>query len=134
MNTHSISSPELHALKIVAKRADDERKQLKVGTLNLDFGVHITGQLVVGADSKMLQPRKPTPVELVAAMLSQFGPRKRVEIADMIEEAGLAASTKDSEQTLALAESLINSLTTKVLVPRNGNVTGQFEIQPVRIA
>ncbi len=133
MNTHSISAPELHALKIVSKQADKLRKELKAGTLDLDFGVHLTGQLIVGADSQMLQPRKPDTVQLVAALLSQFGPRKRVEIADQLMEHTLSESIKDSEQTLSLAESVINALTTRELVARNGNVTGQFEIKPVRI-
>lgn len=134
MNTQSISSPELHALKIVAKSADKLRKELKAGTHELDFGVHLTGKLVVGADSEMLQPQKPTAQQLVAALLSQFGPRKRVDIANQLMEQGLAASTKDVEQTQSLAESIINALTGKVLVPRNGNVTGQFDVKPVRIS
>ena len=133
MTTQSISSPELHALKIVAKQADGLRKDLKVGTHELDFGVHLVGKLVVGANSEILAPQAPKAIALVAALLSQFGPRKRVAIADQLMEEGLLASTKDPEQTLSLAESLINGLTTRALVPRNGNVTGQFEIKPVRI-
>jgi nicotinamide mononucleotide (NMN) deamidase PncC len=134
MTTQSISAPELHALKIVsAKPADNVRKQLKPGTFELDFGVHVTGQLIVGAEGSMSQPTKPSAQMLVAALLSQFGPRKRVQIADQLMEHTLTESIKDSEQTLALAESIINALTTRQLVTRNGNVTGQFNVQPVRI-
>lgn len=133
MDTTKLTPAELHALKHVSKAADKCRAQLKPGTVELDFGVHLTGRLIVGEPSSFSQSSAPTAVDLVAALLSQFGPRKRVAIADKLIEQGLAATIVDGEQTRPLAESVINALTTRALVQRNGNVTGEFEVVPVKI-
>ena len=129
----TLSPEELHALKILAKRAEKVRGLLKPGKVSLDFGVHITGDLIIGADGQLSSLTKPSSIDLVAALLSQFGPRKRVAIADQLVERGLRAMTQDPEQTTGLAESIINALTTHALVDRRGNVTGQFDLKHVKV-
>ncbi len=130
---HQLSAPELHAIKILAKEADEKRALLVPGKIPLDFGLHITGDLIVNANTDARQPSAPKAVELVAALLSQFGPRKRSSIMEQIVDKGLSQSIVDAEQTLAIAQQMIAELTTHSIVTRRGNVTGTFAVTPVRV-
>ncbi len=135
MNTspETLSPAQLHALKIVAKGAEPLRDRLKAGTQSLDFGVHITGDLIISPNGSMMQPRKADPILVIAALLSYFGTRKRSSIVEEIIESGLVKAVKDPEQTKELASTLLASLETRELVDRRGNVTGKFNVVPVHV-
>ncbi len=58
---HQLSAPELHAIKILAKEADEKRALLVPGKIPLDFGLHITGDLIVNANTDARQRPRPRP-------------------------------------------------------------------------
>ena len=129
-----LSPAELHALKILAKGAEDVRGRLTGPcTMPLDFGVHITGTLIVNADTQVNSSTAASNTLIIAALLSYFGPRKRATVVEEILDSGLAKAVKDPEQTKALAETLVEGLKTRALAPRRGAVTGQFTVVPVHI-
>ncbi len=120
----------LHAIKKVGTEAEKVRDALAdAKTYKIDSTVHFSGSLVVNPTMQITVSAKP-PAELVlAALLSQFGPRKRVEIVELIIERGLEQAITDAEQTKPLAEQLINDLTTRSEVTRRGAVTGVIDAE-----
>lgn len=130
----TLKPAELHALKIVAKDCDKVRNLLVDGSkIPLDFGVHINGELIVNNGQEYSAPVKAPPELIIAALLSYFGPRKRSKIVEEVLDSGLTQAVKDPEQTKALAEELMNGLTTRTLTKRRGAVTGNFNVTPVHV-
>lgn len=131
----TLKPAELHALKIIAKDCDKVRGQLADGSrVPLDFGVHVTGELIVNNAQEFNAPVKAPAELIIAALLSYFGPRKRASIVEEVLDSGLTQAVKDPEQTKALAETLINGLSTRQLTTRRGAVTGKFDVTPVHVA
>lgn len=121
----TLSPQLLHAIKKVGADAEKVRDSLAdAKTYKIDAGVHFAGQLVVNPTSQISVSTKPPADLVLAALLSQFGPRKRVEIVEQIIESGLEKAIVDAEQTKQLAEQLLSDLTTRTVTTRRGAVTG----------
>lgn len=116
------------ALAVVARDAKKRRPELRVGKHNLNFGIQVQGTLSVAERCATVSNAKPALEPIVAALLSQFGPRKREKIVAKLIEGGYAESLKDKEAPVALAKRLIRDLTVKSKGSRFGNTTGVFDI------
>jgi hypothetical protein len=108
----------------------DARKLLKDGReYKIDFGIRLTGKLSVAARQGCMYSTKPTSVQLVAMLLAELGPRKRSQLVDALIANRTESLVKDREpELLLLAERLIGGLTLSVPGKKNGNVTGDFNI------
>lgn len=117
------------------------RKQVSAGEkYAIDFGVRVSGELIVGHDSSYMGNQVPKSIELVRLLLAQFGPRKRVDIvaeivADVLRQRSVAAVQQDggpacgeNDELTQLAQHLIDSLTTVAPQSRRGAVTGAVAV------
>lgn len=112
------------------------RSQVKAGkTYDVDFGVRVSGQVIVGHDAEFMANQVPKAVELVQCLLAQFGPRKRQQIVNELLTAGIkrtiAPDDVPVEGLVELAERLIDGLTMTSKGSRRGNVTGICEVRLV---
>lgn len=112
------------------------RKLLKDGkNYPVDFGVKISGQLIVGHESTFNGSAKPSATDLVKLLLAKFGPKVRMRIVDELLEEHKAATKppadEDGEVMAAalelLAARLIEGLTSYGPAKRAGAVTGDFK-------
>lgn len=142
-----LTAPQILALNRVTsdKLIKAARNEVTAGEqYDLDFGVRVSGQLVINHDSQFTANIAPKPVELVKALLAQFGPRKRVELVDRLIADGTAKhiggpeakspedyAARDAELS-ALAERLTAGLTVTSPASKRGAVTGLIEVTPVR--
>lgn len=108
----------------------EARKLLKDGRdYSIDFGVRLSGKLKVAAKQGCMYTTKPTQVQLVAMLLAELGPRKRVQIVEALVANKAESLVKDRDpELLLLSERLINGLTLSVPGSKNGNVTGDFNV------
>jgi hypothetical protein len=111
----------------------EARKLLKDGReYSIDFGLRLQGKLNVAARQGCQFSTKPTAVQLVAMLLAEFGPKKRVAIVEGILGNRTVALVKDREPALQLlAERLITGLTLTVPGSKNGNVTADIAVQTI---
>ena len=77
-----LSPVQLHAIASIGKAASNVRDQLDAGkTFRPEFGVMIRGELSVGQSQPTNTSAGPNQALLIAFLLSQFGPRKRKQVA-----------------------------------------------------
>lgn len=130
MKPNELTPAQLHALFVIGRRASKFRKQLSVGDSPLDFGVHVTGSLVVGADQSFVLNKKPTLELLAAALIARLPKSSRARIIDEIIEQGIAKTIEldnRSEQVEGLATTLIDGTTISAQASKAGSVTGKFD-------
>jgi hypothetical protein len=108
----------------------EARKLLKDGReYVIDFGVKLQGKLSVAKRQGCKYTTKPSAEQLVAMLLAELGPRKRVQLVESLIEHRTESLVKDRDpELLLLAERLINGLTLSVPGSKNGNVTGDFNV------
>ena len=108
----------------------EARKLLKDGReYSIDFGIRLQGKLNVAARQGCMFTTKPTQVQLVAMLLAELGPRKRVQLVESLIDKKAESLVKDREpELLLLSERLINGLTLSVPGHKNGNVTADFNV------
>lgn len=116
-----------------SKLAAAARDRLKPGQVyEVDFGVRVTGSIALGHDNAYQSNNVPKSIDLVQALLMQFGPRKRQQIVNELITAGIPRTIAPDEQPVeGLAETaakLIDGLTTTTKGTRRGNVTGDCEV------
>lgn len=111
----------------------EARKLLKDGReYSIDFGLRLKGKLNVAARQGCQYSTKPTSVQLVAMLLAEFGPKKRVSIVDGILGNRTVSLVKDRDpELLLLSERLINGLTLTVPGSKNGNVTADIAVETI---
>lgn len=129
----NLSPEQLHALAVAGKPAAKVRDQLQPGDYQIDALVRIKGQLQVGHPQPCSSSSSvPAPL-LLAAVLSQFGPRKRIAIVDQILAtiAADAGAVNVDNKSLQQAERLIRETTTQTPKTKNGNVTGKLDVSLV---
>jgi hypothetical protein len=134
-----LSPAEVVALSkaISETKVKTARKLLKEGeTYELDFGVRVQGNLIVGVESNYSSSTKPSSSQLVQALLAQFGPRKRIQIVDLILSLGLKKAISEDEEPDAdlelLAGRLVVGLTINSVGTRAGSVTADVDVSPVQ--
>lgn len=123
----------LHALAVAAKPARNVRDQLQPGDYQIDAIVRIKGQLSVGHPQPCSSTSSVPAQLLLAAVLGQFGPRKRIAIVDQILAtiAADAGAVNVDNKSLQQAERLIRETTTQTPKTKNGNVTGKLDVSVV---
>lgn len=139
--SESLLPHQLMALTRIATEAKVKvaRKQLVEGsTYPIDFGLRITGDMLVGLGSEYPTAVKPSPVDLVALLLAELGPRVRVKLVDRLTAAGVAGmkktvtpGDKPDAELISLAERLIEGLTATGTGQRRGSVTGKLEAEVI---
>lgn len=110
------------------KTTKQAREQLKTGQqYDVDFGLRITGQLTVLPDTEFSQAKAPSQNVLLQILLSEFGPKKRVQVVERLCSAGLESLIQrmDGQPNLPLlADQLVTGLSQPQSVKRRGSVTG----------
>lgn len=130
----NLTPEQLHALAVAGKPAKKVRGQLKAGqTYEIDALVRIKGQLSVGHPQPYSEATSTPAQLLLAAVLAQFGPRKRIAIVDRILAtiAADAGAVNVDNKSLQQAERLIRETTTQTPKTKNGNVTGKLDVSVV---
>lgn len=110
------------------------RSQVDDGTTyDVDFGVRITGQVIIGHEADFTSNNAPKLLELVQALLAQFGPRKRATVVADLMLSGIARTIAPDDKPVdglaELAAALIDGLTTTTKGTKRGNVTGDVAVQ-----
>lgn len=126
-----LTPQQLHAIAIAGKRAADVRDQLETKAYRVDFGVQVTGQLIVSDSQTVASTAAIRGELLIAALLEQFGPRKRKAIVSkLIADADRIRGAKEVEASAtAEAERLIRETIIRGTQTRRGAVTGKFDLQ-----
>lgn len=112
------------------------RTQVEEGQeYNVDFGVRITGQVIIGHEAEFTANNVPKASDVVQALLAQFGPRKRQQIVSELITVGIPRTIAPEDEPVDgladLAAKLIDGLTTTTKGSRKGNVTGDCEVRLV---
>jgi hypothetical protein len=112
------------------------RSRVQAGkTYEVDFGVRVSGQVIVGHDAEFMANQTPKALDLVQCLLAQFGPRKRQQIVDEIIVAGIGKTISQDDVPIdglaELAERMIDGLTLTSKGSRRGNVTGVCDVTVV---
>ena len=125
-----LSPQQLHALAKCGKQAEKVRDELKAGhTYRIDFVVRVKGNLSVGERQPTTFSNSVDPAQLLAAVLEQLGPRKRVSVVSAIIAA--KGMPDVSEEATKQAERLIRETTTSTAGKKRGNVTGKLTAELV---
>jgi hypothetical protein len=125
---------ELHALKIVSKKAEKLRDKLTVGTGQcVDFTIRVVGAIDVGAKVAFDSDLRPELPDVLAIILGSIGPGVQRTLSNALEAA--YANTKGDEQPKAsdaareAAKGLIESITRRVKKSQRGAVVGSLRIE-----
>lgn len=127
-----MSPEQLHALAIAAKGAGKVRKSLTEGkTTKVSFDVHVEGDLIVNHGATCTATKAYPVNDLLALVLSKFGPRKRKAIVDeLIAEVAAMSKSKEApvidDKSIDQAARLITETATKGTASRSGAVTGNI--------
>lgn len=122
---NQLTPAQLHALALVAKGASKVRDKLVAQDYPVDFGVQISGVVTVSGDQTVTLSTKPSAVDVIASLLSEWGPKKRIEIASAVSAEKLAAVTP--EQRL-LATEIFDRLAIQAPTTRRGSVAGKLDV------
>lgn len=122
-----LTAEQLHAIAVAAKPAAATRNQLVEGSkVKIDFKIHLTGELIINHGGECQQTSNAPAIDLIAALLAEFGPRKRKSIVEQIVadrmKKGYAVDAAAKEQ----AQRLLTNAATVSMVSRRGAVTGQI--------
>lgn len=120
-----LTPAQLHAVALVAKDASKVRDKLTPGEYSVDFGVQITGTLKVGDVQGFTSSAKPDAIDVIAALLMSFGPKKRFTIAESIT-AELLDAVDDESRTAA--KDIFTRLATPISGERRGSVAGKLDV------
>ncbi|WP_145176765.1 hypothetical protein [Rubripirellula lacrimiformis] len=128
--TTLLSPVQLHAIAQVAKGASKVRDELTVGNHRPEFTAMFRGELTVGDRQPASSTSAFNSEQLIAWLLDQLGPRKRVQVVN-----ALVAATKEvtkakplpvDEKTLQLTSRLIRETSTTSSGTKRGNVAGKI--------
>jgi len=131
---NELSPLELHALKILGKKADDCRDELQAGTGQaIHLVLRITGAIDVGTPGNFTGDIKPALADVLAITLSTLGPRGREQLAQDLATAYSKAPPGETpavhtDHRLA-ADKLIRSITRTEEKSRRGAVSGSLKIE-----
>ncbi|TWU66457.1 hypothetical protein [Crateriforma conspicua] len=124
----SLTPVQLHALTVAGKPASKVRDKLVAGkTYRIDLTVRIHGTLVVGHPEQVAVDKKACPKQLLAAVLSNLGPRKRKSLVDEL----IASNEKPDPKAVQEAERLIRETAKTTMQNRRGAVTGKLTAEPI---
>ncbi|MGB7323619.1 MAG: hypothetical protein WBD31_02020 [Rubripirellula sp.] len=128
--TTLLTPVQLHAIAQVAKGAKPVRDELKVGNHRPEFTAMFRGELTVGDDQPAASTSAFKPELLLAWLLEQLGPRKRVQVVNALVAATKEVTEKKplpvDEKTLQLTSRLIRETSTTTKGTKRGNVSGNI--------
>lgn len=120
-----IKSKHLHTIAVAAKQAAAVRDELIDGkTYRMEFAAMFRGQLMVGHPTPTTQTSNANPADLIAAVLAELGPRKRVQVVDAL----IRKLDRESIDVSARkqADRLIRGTARRKSTTNRGNVTGDI--------
>lgn len=125
-----ISPIEWQALKVAGKEADNLRAEVEVGSnQEIYFGLQVAGKIDVADGKLQITTSKPRPELLLATILD------RLDRGGLQDGAALTAyfarrkgDLEPSEQSIAVAKTIIDRLSTRESKPAHGAVKGSLTL------
>jgi hypothetical protein len=130
----ALSALELHAVKIIGRKAEKQRDKLQVGSGQpIDLVLHISGAIDVQPNIKFDSIEKPTVEDVLALAMAKLPPRTRATFVDRLQgayrnaRAGKPPRVKDEARKAA--EELLVTLSRPCVKKQRGGVVGSLKIE-----